>query len=257
MRGVWRRLEMIPTWLKLVVVLVFSVVMGSAYAALWYGKLGVKGYGFIVFISAFVIIVVLCIERLRELQGKFGSWGEFGAKMDRMEQLQQAVEESAGDVRDIGTKLAVLLAGEIMRQNRFVGGDHVTERMKRLESVIESLKATGAEEEIIKVEEDAMGFFVFDLKHYVVDVALKSLHAVDVKINNVEFHDRFLESYKLDQGAEGIRAFLRENGVTDMQEIDDAIARLESLLRDGAFHSADGELVYRFETVDLVRFQAD
>lgn len=239
---------MIPIWLKLILILVLSGLLLFSCTALWFGKLSGLEFLGVVLLAILGIVAVLTVERLTGMSGKIGDIAEITASMER---IQDGVEQKAAAVDSIGTHLGVVLAGEVIRRNRFAGEDYLTERVQQLKGIIELLEATGAEKEVQEIYADVLHFIVHDLKHGISRSSRALLQQSGTAINNVEFDTRFLSDYELGSSGDSITAFLCEKGIPETQPVEQAIWRLEEFLKTGRFHSAGGEFIYEFP-VDAV-----
>ena len=191
------------------------------------------------------LILVILADNLQSLKVLFGREGA--------EISVQTRERLEADVTtELATRFGVLLAHEILDANRYVGDDHITDMTRKVVRIISLLREVGGDEAtVLEIEKMTVPYVRNDLRHRVTSAVLQAVQTIqDVEqrpiSNNVDFHDRFMESYRIGQTGQRVLAMLREAGATDPDDVGDTFDRLDAFLVHGTLETKSGEPVYTF-----------
>ena len=152
---------------------------------------------------------------------------------------------------DLAEKLARQQAVSVMKANRFVGDDHLTERIRSISELKRTLDRLGVpDDKVGNMLNEVTPYIRNDLNSELRDAVTESAQtnkAVRRDINElrVEF-DKFIHAYEAGKTAQRVEVYLREHEVEMTDAIHKAFKRLDAFLGEGRYLDLDGNVVITF-----------
>ena len=165
------------------------------------------------------------------------------------------VEKLKDGMLDFAEKLARQQALSVMKANRFVGDDHLTERIRSISELKRTLDKLG-------VPDDKLGNMLNEVTSYVCNDLNSDLRSAlgdaftksaktnktarrDINELRAEF-DKFIHAYEVGKTAQRVEIYLREHEVEMTDAIHKAFNRLDAFLGEGRYLDLDGNVVITF-----------
>ena len=173
---------------------------------------------------------------------------EAAASVDEMKELKKNLQNAA-------TTLARQQALSVMKSNRFVGDDFLTERIRAVAELKGTLDELGVPDGKVERILDAVASYVHrdlnqDAFYAVADAYNKNpktlthsvpdLHQIETEL------DKFLNEYTVGETAGQIEDFLAKRGIEVTDVIRTAFSRLDAFLSEGHYLDLEGNVVITF-----------
>ena len=190
-----------------------------------------------------------------KLPGVEARLAEMKTATDRAYASVAEVDKLKDGMLDLAEKLARQQAVLVMKANRVVGSDHLTERIRSISELKRTLDKLG-------VPDDKVGNMLNEVTPYVrndlnrdVRSALEDAFTESAKTNKaaspdlnelrVEFN-KFIHAYEVGKTAQRVEVYLREHEVEVTDAIRKAFSRLDAFLGEGRYLDLDGNVVITF-----------
>lgn len=167
------------------------------------------------------------------------------ASVAEMHQVQQ-------QIRNLAEHLALQQALVVMKTNRFVGDDYLSERIQAigdLKKILEEIKAS--KEGIEKMLNVAAPYIRRDLTMDAREAMWKAIQtSLDERVAEIkrdpnrfqrEFYEKFVKGYQVNLTFEQVKNYLVEHGIKVTEDVIRAFSRLDAFLGDGRFLNLAGE----------------
>ena len=207
-------------------------------------------------------VICLCISLLAfsvdrlELLKIFGLEAKL-SKLDKATQEAyatiQEVEKSRQEIRSLGETLVLQQVQAIMKTNRLVSEDFISERAKSIQILFDTLKRIDASPEAIKEANDVVTNYIsMDLKNdafWRVYEVLKQSKSDKAKalLQDGKFHrEKFFEDFingEIGKTLEKVSSYLNESGVEMTDDVRQSLNRLDSFLQDSVLLDSSGNKV--------------
>ena len=232
-----------------IIVVVLTIIVPLAKGV---GFENTKWIGTIFFLFA---LLAFSVDRL-ELIKMFGLEAKL-SKLDKATQEAyatiQEVEKSRQEIRSLGETLVLQQVQTIMKANRLVSEDFISERAKSIQILLDTLKRIDASPEAIKEANDVVTNYIrMDLKNYAfrrVHEALKQSESEkakallrDGKFNREQFFEDFI-SGEIGKTLERVSLYLNKSGVEVTDDVRQSLNRLDSFLQDSVLLDSSGNKV--------------
>lgn len=174
---------------------------------------------------------------------------EAAASVDEMKALKKNLQNAA-------TTLARQQALSVMKSNRYVGDDFLTERIQAVAELKGTLDELGVPDGKVERILDAVAPYVHrDLNHDAFCVVAdaynknpKNLTSAgpDLRYIETELYDKFLNEYIVGETAGQVEDFLTKYEIEVTDAIRTAFSRLDAFLSEGRYIDLDGNAVITF-----------
>ena len=165
-------------------------------------------------------------------------------------------KELKKNLQDAATTLARQQALSVMKSNRFVGDDFLTEMIQAVAELKGTLDELGVPDGKVEHILDAVAPYVHrDLNHdafsavaYAYNKNPKQLTSAgpDLRYIETELYDKFLNKYIVGETAGQVEDFLAKYGIEVTDAIRTAFSRLDAFLSEGRYLDLDGNAVITF-----------
>ena len=165
-------------------------------------------------------------------------------------------KELKKNLQDAATTLARQQALSVMKSDRFVGDDFLTEMIQAVAELKGTLDELGVPDDKVERILDAVAPYVHrDLNHdafsavaYAYNKNPKQLTSAgpDLRYIETELYDKFLNEYIVGETAGQVEDFLAKYGIEVTDAIRTAFIRLDAFLSEGRYLDLDGNAVITF-----------
>lgn len=194
-------------------------------------------------------VMCLCISLLAFSVDRLELLKIFGleAKLSKLDEATkkayatiQEVEKSRQEMRSLGEILVFQQAMTIMKANRFVGEDFVSERAEAIHPLFDMLETINASKETIQRTNEVVATYIrIDLNHNAFERVKEVLGQSEIieqcfaQIGVTPHFDPLCNGYEIGKTLEKVRSYLNEIDVEMADDIQYSFRRLDSFLQNG------------------------
>lgn len=186
-----------------------------------------------------------------KLPGVEARLAEMKTATDRAYASVDEVNKLKDGMLNLAEKLARQQAVSVMKANRFVGDDHLTERIRSISELKRTLDRLGVpDDKVGNILNEVTPYVRNDLNHELRDAVTESARTNnatrrDLNELRAEF-DKFIHAYEVGKTAQRVEIYLREHEVEMTDAIHKAFNRLDAFLGEGRYLDLDGNVVITF-----------